>query len=285
MNPWAAIIARKLQVPVIRFSPTYAMNEHTRGMFDFGQRFREMLADRRDDLRRLCEEYDVPAMDLKDVFLRAAPLNLVFLPRAFQPQAETFDERFVFVGPSILPRPGTASFPFDKFDGRPLAYMSLGTIFNDRPDLFNSCFAAFKDRPWQVVLAYGERTDPAALDAAPENFLIAPPVPQLEILARTQVFITHGGMNSTMESIYYGVPMVVIPQMPEQAATARRVQELGLGVALEPGEIGPDVLRDAVTRVAEDSAFRERVREMRQLAHEAGGERRRRSSGSVGEKC
>jgi MGT family glycosyltransferase len=81
-------------------------------------------------------------------------------------------------------------------------------------------------------------------------------------------------MNSTMESIAYGVPMVVIPQMPEQAVTARRVQELGLGVALEADEISPKMLRDAVIRVAEDPAFRERVREMQRLAREAGGYRR-----------
>ena len=144
-----------------------------------------MLADRREELHRLCEAGDVPVMDLGEFFRQEAPLNLVFLPRAFQPQAETFDVRFVFVGPSILPRSDLTGFPLGLLDERPVVYMSLGTIFNDRPDLFNRCFAAFKDRPWQVVLAYGEWTDPATLDAIPENFLIAPTVPQLDVLART----------------------------------------------------------------------------------------------------
>ena len=152
-----------------------------------------MLADRREELHRLCEAGDVPVMDLGEFFRQEAPLNLVFLPRAFQPQAETFDERFVFVEPSILPRTDGTSLPLDLLDERPVVYMSLGTIFNDRPDLFNSCFAAFKARPWQVVLAYGEWTDPATLDAIPENFLIAPTVPQLDVLTRTQVFITPAG--------------------------------------------------------------------------------------------
>ena len=125
MNPWAAIIARKLQVSGDSLLPDLAMNEHTRGLFDFGHRFREMLADRREELRRLCEEYDVPAMDLGEFFRQAAPLNLVFLPRAFQPHAETFDERFVFVGPSILPRSDATGFPLDLLDERPVVYMSL----------------------------------------------------------------------------------------------------------------------------------------------------------------
>jgi MGT family glycosyltransferase len=60
-----------------------------------------------------------------------------------------------------------------------------------------------------------------------------PFVPQLEMLQRASMFVTHGGMNSTMEALYYGVPMVVLSQMMEQEMTARRIEELGLGVALD----------------------------------------------------
>lgn len=66
-------------------------------------------------------------------------------------------------------------------------------------------------------------------------------MPQLDILQRATAFVSHGGMNSTMESLYYGVPMVVIPQMPEQAMTARRVDELGLGLMLDKNTLTPRV--------------------------------------------
>ena len=113
--------------------------------------------------------------------------------------------------------------------------------------------------------------DPSTLVRIPDNFLVRPHVPQLEVLEHTSVFVTHGGMNSVMEAIYYGVPMVVVPQQPEQAMTAARVAELGLGVALEARQVSADALRDAVTTVSGDPGYRSRVAHMQQSARDAGG--------------
>lgn len=112
------------------------------------------------------------------------------------------------------------------------------------------------------------------LGPVPHNFLVSSYVPQLEILSRAHVFVTHGGMNSTMESLYYGVPMVAVPQMLEQALTARRITELGLGIALEKEAVNVTTLREAVERVANESTFRERVQNMQQITREAGGYQR-----------
>lgn len=81
-------------------------------------------------------------------------------------------------------------------------------------------------------------------------------------------------MNSVMESLYYAVPLVVIPQISEQAVTARRVQELGLGVALDRQTVTTAVLREAVAQVAHDLTFRTRAQAMQQVIHEAGGYQR-----------
>jgi hypothetical protein len=117
-----------------------------------------------------------------------------------------------------------------------------------------------------VVLSVGTRTDPSTLVRIPDNFLVRPHVPQLEVLEHTDVFVTHGGMNSVMEAIYYGVPMVVVPQQPEQAMTAARVAELGLGVALEPGQVTAGALRDAVTTISGDAGYRNRLAHTQQAA-------------------
>jgi len=157
--------------------------------------------------------------------------------------------------------------PIDNLSSKlPILYISLGTVFNNQPDFFKMCFEAFGEQSWHV--------DPAVLGPVPDNFLVSPYVPQLEILPRTQVFVTHGGMNSTMESLYYGVPMVAIPQMAEQAVTARRITEMGLGIALEKEAMNVATLREAVERVANESAFRERVQNMQQITREAGGYQR-----------
>jgi MGT family glycosyltransferase len=93
------------------------------------------------------------------------------------------------------------------------------------------------------------------------------------VLARAQAFVTHGGMNSLMESLYFGVPMVVVPQMVEQRVNAHRVAELGLGVTLPPEALTVDALREAVERV-DQSDVRERVKNMRRIVREAGGAKR-----------
>jgi MGT family glycosyltransferase len=280
MCVWARIVVQVLNVSAIALRPTYAMNEQVmsvmrqkQGSSFFGMR--EAMEKVNADIAKLCETYHVPPFDMRSTFTHAEEMVIVFLPKAFQLFGDSFDERYIFVGPSILPRHEDNDFPLDQLsDKRPILYISLGTVFNNRPEFFKMCFEAFGEQPWQVVLSRGKHVSLDALGTVPDNFLVSSYVPQLEILSRAQVFVTHCGMNSTMESLYYGVPMVAIPQMIEQAMTAQRIEELGLGIALEKETVNVAMLREAVERVANESAFRERVRSMQQITREAGGYQR-----------
>ena len=277
--PWGRALAGILGLPAVAFMPTYAMTEN----FPLVRRLSSILeeqtsseaeearSDFRDVSRQLHERYGLAQLSVMDMFIPGEALNVVTLPRAFQPDADALDERYVFVGPSISPRSDVSGFPLERLAGRPTLYVSLGTVFNANPEFFSACFDAFANSKWQVVLSVGKRADPSALARIPDNFLVSPHVPQLEVLEHTDVFVTHGGMNSVMEAIYYGVPMVVVPQQPEQAMTAARVAELGLGVALEAGQVNADVLRDAVITVSGDAGYRSRIARMQHDAREAGG--------------
>jgi MGT family glycosyltransferase len=227
----------------------------------------EAMNDFQDASRQLQDRYGLAPLRIKDLFTRAEELNIVNLPRQFQPDADAFDERYVFVGPSIAPRDDASGFPLDRLTGNPMLYVSLGTVFTANPEFFD----AFAGSNRQVVLSLGTRGDLSMLGQVSDNFLVRPYVPQLEVLEHTDVFVTHGGMNSVMEAIYHGVPMVVVPQQPEQAMTAARVVELGLGVALEPGQITTDALCEAVATVGGDPGYRSRVAHMQKAAHDAGG--------------
>jgi MGT family glycosyltransferase len=275
------ILARSLHLPAILLRPSYATNEHfNMGQFMArgggsggpGNFFAERMQQLNEQLAVLCQKFGVEPFSMREMFSGSEPLVIVFIPREFQPRGETFDERrVVFVGPSLSPRPDTTDFPLEKLTGKTVLFISLGTVFNNQSAFFNTCFAAFRDQPWFVVLSRGKNVDSAALDPVPANFLVEPYVPQLEILQRASVFVTHGGMNSTMESLYYGVPMVAIPQMPEQAMTAQRIEELGLGLMLDKNTITPESLRLAVERTMTDPSFRTRVSEMQHHVHNAGG--------------
>ena len=276
---WGRMAAQLLGIPAISFRPTVANNGSPTGPYAAFMRNRAALfpgvfEQAGKELAALMQEYGLPPLDSPRMLNHAEPLNLVCVPRAFQPQGDTFDERFVFVGPSIQPRVDTGDFPFSHLEGGPALYISLGTVFNNWPDFYRMCFAAFGGTPWRVVLATGHAVNAAQLGPIPDNFLVRPSVPQLEVLERTSVFVTHGGANSLMEAFHYGVPVVVIPQMAEQPLNAQRVAELELGLALEKETVTVELLRQSVERVSSEPAFREKTRTKQQEGRASGGYRR-----------
>ncbi|MBV9356023.1 MAG: glycosyl transferase, partial [Chloroflexi bacterium] len=278
---WALIATRLCPAPVIGLRPTYAF-----GQLDLARLARRIPPERRTEMQALqrdmaarlaaiSAQYGLPPMSLLDLVSDSAPLTIIFLTREFQPGGEHLGDRYLFVGPSIRERQGWSGFPFERLDpSRPLVYLSLGTIFNNRPDLIRTCFDALGDGAYQVVAALGRRLDRKLLGSIPPRFVLAEHAPQLELLARARAFITHAGMNSTMEALYYGVPMVALPQMPEQAMTAHRIAKLGVGVELDPGTLTVEALREAVSSAVNDPGVRQRVRALQERTRAAGGYRR-----------
>ena len=151
-----------------------------------------------------------------------------------------------------------------------MLYISLGTIFTDNPAIYRACIEAFGAGPWQVAMTTGD-LNPAAIAPAPPGVDVRPRFPQPAVLRHAQAFVSHAGMNSTMEALYYGVPLVTLPQMPEQAANADRVVELGLGERLATDTLTPDALRQAVSRVTTDEQVRADLERMRRAIRDAGG--------------
>jgi MGT family glycosyltransferase len=198
-------------------------------------------------------------------------LTIVYGSRQFQPCASTFDERFLFIGPSSAPRGESAAFPWERVNHRVLIYVSLGTLFNNDTAFYRNCYEAFRGEDYQVVLSSSMNVSPADLGQAPANFVVQAHVPQIEVLQRATVFVTHGGMNSVNESLSHGVPMLVIPQMGEQMIIGRRVEELGAGLYLEKTAVTADKLREGVRRLLTDHHFREQATRVRQSFQSAGG--------------
>ena len=111
------------------------------------------------------------------------------------------------------------------------------------------CFEAFRDLAVQVILAVGFETNIDDLQNIPQNFLVRNYVPQLEILKHTQLFITHAGMNSVQESIYFEVPMIVIPQTFEQSMNAVRAETLGVAKYLKMNNLDSESLKKASVEI------------------------------------
>ena len=159
----------------------------------------------------------------------------------------------------------------DITSARHLVYVSLGTLFNADATFYRNCFEAFRDEPVQVLMSIGTAISAASLGPPPSNIVVRPYVPQLEVLRRASVFVSHGGMNSVSESLYHGVPMVVVPQMGEQQIVAQQVDALGAGLYVAKSNATADRLRGAVRRVLGEETFRRQAALVRQSFETAGG--------------
>ncbi|MGE3513028.1 MAG: macrolide family glycosyltransferase [Vicinamibacterales bacterium] len=186
--------------------------------------------------------------------------NLVFTSRQFHPQSAILDNpRFRFVGASFeAGRPEDAR-PLGIQQGERVVYVSLGTVNSLDPTFYRAAFEAFADHPGRVVLSAGTHTDLGALAPWPANFVVAPFVPQLAVLACADAFVTHGGLNSVHEALVHGVPMVVVPHQLEQLLNGRRVAVTGTGVlrgGTPPyGRVTATGLRDALAQILGDPRY------------------------------
>lgn len=195
--------------------------------------------------------------------------HLAFYPRAFQYRGDELDDRYHFVGPCVAPRPFQPRWL--PPDDRPVLLVALGTVFNRQPQFYRTCVAAFRDPAWRVVIAVGERMDPATVGPVPEHIEVHRTVAQLDVLGHARAFLSHAGMGGTMEALRQEVPLATVPLTLEQEANADRVAQLGLGVRLRMSELTPTALRAEIERLVADTRSAGRLRWMRDEIAAAGG--------------
>ena len=206
------------------------------------------------------EKYGCRKMTVKEIFDGQGDLNLVMMQKRLVPNNESFDDSFVFTGVQIGKRTAFGSWTAPD-NGKPLLYSSLGTAFNNWPEYYPILFDAVRDLDINVFAALGA-IDPESLHDVPANVELGKMVPQLDILSQASVFITHAGMGGTGEAIYYGVPMIAIPQMDEQAITARQIEKTGLGVAfLDKSAITSENLKAAIEKLLNDPSYKNTAKE------------------------
>jgi MGT family glycosyltransferase len=176
----------------------------------------------------------------------------VYTSPQFQPSADTFSDKYAFVGPSV--RPATSHI---KKESEKLVYISMGTVNNDMMKFYKNCISAFENTNYQVIMSVGNLVNIEDLGDLPENISVYSHVDQIGVLTQADAFLTHCGMNSVNESLYYQVPLIMYPQTAEQGGVATRVSQLGAGISLEKNN--PAVIREAVQQVLENPSYREKA--------------------------
>jgi len=134
------------------------------------------------------------------------------------------------------------------------------------------CIDALSDLRVHVVLAIGDNNHPTLLDASPSEFEVLQGIPQIQILPHADLFISLGGMISSVEAVYHGVPQLMITHgYPEAEAYAENMVRLGLGIHLKDFETDSSHIRSAVQKMLEDGALQERVNKMRGIVRREPG--------------
>lgn len=233
MACWGRLTAQKLGIPFVSSTTTFAFNRYSAQVM--GQSggglwsFLTALPRAQHYVRRLRRAgYEVKGpLDL--IGNDNDTETIVYTSPQFQPCAETFSEKYHFVGP--LPRAPRETV--EKTAGKRLIYISLGTVVDRRADFYRACMAALGGQSEiEVILRIGERVDPSDLGPCPQNVRLCRNVDQMAVLAQADAFLTHCGMNSVSEGLYCGVPLLLFPQTAEQNGVAVRVEALGAGLRL-----------------------------------------------------
>jgi len=196
--------------------------------------------------------------------------GIVLIPRLLQPEADRVADRFAFVGP-VLDEARLERDTWTPPGGRRIAYVALGTAFTAEPAFYRACAEAFAgDDGWHLVLALGSRVDEAAVGPVGDHVELFRSAPQLGVLAHADAFLTHAGMGSASEALWFGVPTVTHPQAVDQFANAERLAALGLGRALTAAG-DPAAIRADLEAVAGDAALRARLDAAREEVRAGGG--------------
>ncbi len=180
----------------------------------------------------------------------------------------------LFVGPCFATRGGKAPepFPFEKLEeGTFKVYLSLGTVFNNRPEVFRTLIEALDTPGVQTIVSAGASYAELSAGKLPGNVLLFRRVPQVDLLPRVDLVIGHGGNNTTNETLASGKPLLVIPVGGEQQDNSRRVEFIGAGVSLRPEQLSVDKVRQAVKRLREEPSFAQKARQLQAQLDETDG--------------
>jgi MGT family glycosyltransferase len=216
------------------------------------------------------DRWRLPSLESPDdSFSRLA--QICQMTKEFDFPRSSLPASFRYVGPLRRERPGAVEFPWDRLDGRPLVYASLGTLQNSREALFR-CFAeACLGLDVQLVMSHGGGLTDDQARSLPGNALVVRYAPQWKLLGRASLTVTHAGLNTVLDSLANGVPLVAVPITYEQPAIARRIERAGCGMSIELKQLTSRGLGLLIRAVLAEPSYARSARVIARSSQAAGG--------------
>jgi len=291
MEPAGGAVAEHLGLPFVTICNALAINRdpivpppftpwsyRDTGWARLRNRLGYALADRQTaPITRVVSEFraawGLPRLDSPDdSFSKLA--QICQMPREFDFPRSSLPRGFHYVGPLRRQAPREVAFPWDRLDGRPMIYASLGTLQNNREPLFRMFAAACERLDAQLVVSHGGGLTEDQARSLPGGPLVVPYAPQEALLARARLTLTHAGLNTVLDSLSNGVPVVAVPITYEQPAIARRIEWCGAGSGIPFRSLSVCRLESEVRGMLEDAPAREGAVRLSRAIEAAGGVRR-----------
>ena len=231
MALWGKAVALKLNIPFVSSTTTFAFNQHSAKIMNKGigdlVKMIFSIPKTSAQVKRL-KDNGYPVKNILDIIGNDdSSHTIVYTSPEFQPCSETFSNKYAFVGPSVR----NSEEDIEKRRNK-LIYISMGTVNNDMMPFYKTCISAFSNTDYQVIMSVGNSVSVEEFGELPENISVFSHVDQIAVLKKADAFISHCGMNSVSESLYFEVPLIMFPQTSEQKGVAERVLTLGAGIKL-----------------------------------------------------
>jgi MGT family glycosyltransferase len=178
-------------------------------------------------------------------------------PKCLDLRREVLTPNFFYTGPFVDEAlRESIPFPWEQLDGRPLVYASLGTTRKIDPTVFARIAQACHELNLQLVITLGGRRDPASFSGLSGDPVVVRNAPQLLLLKRAQVIVTHAGPNTVLETLMQGKPMVALPVRLDQPAVATRLHQYGVAEVLRVDQHSAEEIHAALVKVCSDPRYR-----------------------------
>jgi zeaxanthin glucosyltransferase len=222
---------------------------------------------------RYRREWKLP--DYRHIYASEARLaQIAQQPPAFEFPIPNLPSHLHYVGPLRGNSSNSVDFPYEKLTGQPMIYASLGSVQNTKQAIFHCIAAACEGLDVQLVIAHGGGMNAESVRMLPGSPLVVEYAPQPDILAHASLTITHAGMNTILDSLTYGVPLIAIPITFEQPGNGSRIRATVTGELLSLSTLKISTLQRAIARVLADSSYKNNARRIQQSIQQAGGVKR-----------
>uniref|UniRef100_A0AAN0LP54 UDP-glucuronosyltransferase n=1 Tax=Polyphagotarsonemus latus TaxID=1204166 RepID=A0AAN0LP54_9ACAR len=234
---------------------------------EFGQEFYDTMNNwyRENNLERKPTLSPIQGSDILNVFMYPKELNY-FTPdkipgKWFQLNCTLVDKKVedfivnnnwtkkISLGKNVLTK------EFLEKPGK-LILFSLGTLVTNSGEFLLEIINKISVLPHKFIINKGKNLQDLIL---PNNCIGAEFFEQLELLTTVDAFISHGGNNSFTESLYYKVPMIILPVFGDQFDNGRRLEEFKLGRKLDTVNFTTEELALAIEEVTTSSTIKENL--------------------------